>query len=185
MKIYTRTGDSGQTGLFGGNRVEKDHERIEAYGSVDELNAVIGVARTHARSDERLAELDRLLRRLQEDLFVLGADLATPTDGRVEVPRISSEDATRLEREIDRHQETLPPLSSFVLPGGPEPAASLQVARAVARRAERAVVAGMRSHPLRQETLVYLNRLSDLLFVLARWAVHQAGADEELWQPEL
>ncbi len=188
MKLYTRTGDQGQTGLFGGPRVSKAAPRVEAYGDVDELNSLLGVIRIHARD---LAPLDDDLGTIQGELFSLGADLATPAERRTHTPRISPEDATRLEGRIDFYQEAVPPQTRFVLPGGNPAASFLHLARTVCRRAERRVVE-LHEHPdsLARgpadflQPLIYLNRLSDLLFAMARWANHQGGGVTEVfWDP--
>ena len=185
-RVYTRRGDRGDTDLVGGARVPKDSARIAAYGTVDELNAAIGVARaTNAASGARRgprAELDAILRRLQSELFDLGAELATPADAFPEGRfRIGETEVKALEATLDRCQETLAPLKSFVLPGGGPASAALHVARTVCRRAERDVVALMRHEELGPWPLAYLNRLSDLLFVLSRWIGHKAGEREFLW----
>lgn len=178
MKIYTKTGDAGETGLFGGPRVRKDHVRIDAFGTVDELNSHLGVVRAAPGA----AGLDPLLRRVQCDLFELGAQLATPGDG---VERITTGHVEVLEREIDRHEETLPPLSSFILPAGTPLAVALHVARTVCRRAERRVVklGAMPDMHLPVNAVEYLNRLGDLLFVLARHANATAGVSDDPWHP--
>ncbi len=181
MKIYTRTGDAGQTGLFGGARVEKTDLRVEAYGTVDEANATIGAARAAGLPPG----VDATLAEVQADLFVVGAELAT-TPGReakLSMRLVSEQDVTRLERAIDAAEEGLPPLTTFVLPGGTPGSAMLHVARCVARRAERRVLAASASSPVRADVLVYLNRLSDLLFVLARRANHDAGVADVPWRP--
>jgi cob(I)alamin adenosyltransferase len=187
-QIYTRTGDKGETGLFGGERVGKDDLRVEAYGTVDELNAALGVAR--AQSPE--PELDAILSALQTELFVLGADLATPEEkdrskGRIHIERIGAERTVRLETWIDRFEQELPPLTRFILPGGHPVAATLHLARTICRRAERCSVHLSRqeseAETLNLEILRYLNRLSDLLFVLARLANHRAGVSDVLWNP--
>jgi cob(I)alamin adenosyltransferase len=182
VKIYTRTGDGGETGLFGGGRVSKDHPRVAAYGDVDELNAALGVA----LALDPCSFARDLLHRIQRDLFTVGAELATPepaklartlTDGPITPAATSA-----LEAEIDRYEPTLTPLKRFILPGGVPKAAALQAARAVCRRAERSVVAfGATGAALSPHVLPYLNRLSDLLFVLARAANAAAGAPEEQW----
>ena len=184
MKIYTRTGDNGTTGLFGGDRVMKHHPRIDAYGTVDETNAVLGLARAHLAGQPAAARLDTLLDRLQQDLFVLGADLATPNASRASVPRIDDTHITHLEGAIDSYEADLPALTHFILPGGTPAAAALHVARTVCRRAERLTVAASEDESINTQGAIYLNRLSDLLFVLARWANHQAGVAEARWQPE-
>jgi cob(I)alamin adenosyltransferase len=185
MKIYTKTGDAGETGLFGGSRVPKDDARVEAYGTVDELNCVLGLARAALPAS---STLDPLLARLQSELFDLGSELATPP-ARLEtrlgarIPLTTDERVTAIEAEIDRLEEPLPPLKNFILPGGTSAAAALHVARAVCRRAERCVVALARTETVRPEALRYLNRLSDLLFVLARYANQQGGVADVTWQP--
>ncbi|WP_421736527.1 cob(I)yrinic acid a,c-diamide adenosyltransferase [Caulobacter sp.] len=183
-KIYTRTGDGGSTRLATGAPVSKASLRVEAYGGVDETNACLGVARQHTTGD---AELDAMLERIQNDLFDLGADLATPEQHEKpawEPPRIVESQVERLEQEIDRLNGALEPLNSFVLPAGSPAAAALHVARTVCRRAERAVVqlAETEGEIVGQPALKYLNRLSDLLFVAARWTNDQGRADV-LWKP--
>jgi cob(I)alamin adenosyltransferase len=177
MKIYTRTGDTGQTGLFGGARERKDDVRVEAYGTVDETNAALGLARASGLA----SDVDAQLGRIQEDLFVVGAELACVPDkiDRLKMELIGPEHATHLEQLIDAAEEGLPPLTSFVLPGGSAGAAALHLARTVCRRAERAVL-GLPD--VRPDIVVYLNRLSDLLFVLARQANHRAGVADVPWQ---
>jgi cob(I)alamin adenosyltransferase len=176
MKIYTKTGDAGETGLFGGQRVTKDALRVQAYGTVDECNATLGVART-ATSD---AELDELLGAIQNQLFTVGADLATP-GGSPNIPRIGDDEVAFLEAAIDRLEAGLAPLKQFILPGGSPAAAQLHVARTVCRRAERWVVSLAREEVVNLQLLAYLNRLSDLLFVLARAANARAGVDDVPW----
>lgn len=183
MKIYTRTGDQGTTALFGGDRVTKAHPRIEAYGTVDETNSWIGLIRAHLREQPGADTLDPVLARIQEEMLVLGADLATPSGARATVPRITTDDVAQLERDIDRFDAALPPLKQFILPGGTPAAASLQVARTVCRRAERLAIRAAGAEPINEHATIYLNRLSDLLFVLARWVNRQAGVDEAAWQP--
>ncbi|MBX9881380.1 MAG: cob(I)yrinic acid a,c-diamide adenosyltransferase [Sphingomonas sp.] len=178
-KIYTRTGDDGTTGLVDGSRAAKDSPRLHAIGEVDELNAAIGVAVVALGEGEIAATL----RRVQNDLFDLGADLATPGDDFAPGPmvlRMIAAQVAWLEAAIDALNEALPPLTSFILPGGSPGAAALHVARTIARRAERAAVTTARAEPLNPEALIYLNRLSDYLFVAARTA--NAGADP-LWVP--
>jgi cob(I)alamin adenosyltransferase len=177
-KIYTRTGDDGTTGLVDGTRAGKDSRRMVAIGDVDEANSCIGIAALHATGEM----LDRL-RMIQNDLFDLGADLATPEgDFGWEPLRIVPAQVARLETEIDAMNDAIPPLTSFILPGGTELAAALHVARAVARRAERAMVAAARDVAVSAEALRYINRLSDWLFVAAR-AANGNGADDILWVP--
>ncbi len=184
-KIYTRSGDSGQTGLGNGQRVSKHDPRVEAYGTVDEANAVLGIAVHTAR--ETQASFAQLLESIQHDLFDVGADLCTPIKPD-ETPesalRILPERVEMLEREIDKHNEPLSPLNSFVLPGGSRLSAELHVARTVSRRAERAVTRLLDAEPDTTSvvTMTYLNRLSDLLFVLAR-AANNDGRDDVLWVP--
>ena len=184
MRIYTRTGDQGETGLFGGQRVLKNHPRVAAYGEVDELNAVLGLCLA-CGSDP---ELNALLERIQGELLALGADLATPLDegetvGSRRVPRVSEGMVAALEGLIDRWEEGVPPLRQFILPGGTAAGAHLHLARTVCRRAERAVITAAGKETLNPETIVYLNRLSDLLFTLARAANHRAGERETPWIP--
>jgi cob(I)alamin adenosyltransferase len=180
MKIYTKTGDGGETGLFAGPRVTKDDPRIEAYGTVDELNAALGWARTETTA----GELDQLLGRIQHHLFAIGAELATPDPAKHGTKMIGDAHIRELEQAIDDWEEQLPPLKQFVLPGGARAAAALHVARSVCRRAERRVVSLYRFMQIGTGDLpvVYLNRLSDLLFVLARAANHQAGCGDIPWE---
>jgi cob(I)alamin adenosyltransferase len=184
MKIYTRTGDHGTTGLFGGGRVTKTHGRIAAYGTVDEVNSFVGLALAHLPEGERAAPLRRILVDIQADLFVLGADLATPFDSKVEVPRVTREHVARLEREIDQLEEDLETLKRFILPGGSRAGATLHVARTVCRRAERLVLKAAADDEVNADSAVYLNRLSDLLFVAARWTNKLEGTEESPWVPE-
>lgn len=189
-RVYTRRGDQGETDLVGGTRVPKDGARIAAYGTVDELNAAIGVARaTNAAAGARRgagAELDGILRRLQNELFDLGAELATPPAGfRAGMFRVGATEVTALEATLDRCQRDLAPLRSFVLPGGGPVSALLHVARTICRRAEREILALMRHEDLGSWPLAYLNRLSDLLFVLSRWIGHHRGEQEYLWERPL
>ena len=179
MKIYTRTGDTGTTGLFGAGRVSKNHPRIEAYGTVDELNAVIGVARVSSFSD---GKMDDLLASIQEELFTVGADLATPLDSDVVVERVTDAEVSEIEAAIDAAEAQLEPLKAFILPAGSPLASSLHVARTVCRRAERRVVELAASESLNKTVAVYLNRLADLLFVLARLANARAGTGDVLWR---
>lgn len=182
-RIYTKTGDGGETCLVGGQRVRKDELRLECYGTVDELNAFIGVAVVSAR-DAELAELVAILDRIQHELFNLGSILATlPGDTGPQQPRITGEEVSQLEREIDRMNEELPALRSFVLPGGSRVNAELHVCRTVCRRAERLVVSLSRDADIDEVNVRYLNRLSDALFVYSRWANLKLGCGEVLWQP--
>ena len=181
LKIYTKTGDDGDTGLFGGGRVPKDHPRVSAYGEIDELNAVIGVA----RSVDMMPRIDEVLAPVQRDLFSLGALLATPDLEKMREQltkaRISDGRIAQLEQAIDDGESELEPLKAFILPGGTPKAAALHVARTVCRRAERAVIHLQRDTEVPQIVIIYLNRLSDLLFVLARVANRRAGAGEVIW----
>jgi len=181
VKIYTKTGDDGDTGLFGGGRVPKDDPRVEAYGDVDELNAVLGLA----RSAELMPRIDEVLVPIQRDLFSIGALLATPDRDKMEQhltkARISDERIAELERAIDTCDRELEPLKAFILPGGTRKAAALHVARTVCRRAERRVIHLQRVVDIPQIVVIYLNRLSDLLFTLARLANSTAGAGEVTW----
>ena len=178
-RIYTRGGDAGETSLGDGSRVRKDTPRVEAFGTVDEANAAIGLARLHADADT-----DAMLARIQNDLFDLGADLCTPEEGRrgAGALRIDAAQVERLEREIDAMNETLKPLDSFILPGGTPCGAALHLARTVTRRAERLAVALAASEKVNPEAVKYLNRLSDHLFQLSRW-VNGRGKDDVLWKP--
>jgi len=182
MKIYTRTGDQGQTSLFGGARVSKDDPRIEAYGTVDELSSQIGVARASGVPDETGAELERV----QSDLFEIGAHLASPGTSRF--PGVGASRIAGLERAIDAMENELVPLTTFILPGGSLAASHLHVARTVCRRVERCVVALVVAlhddSPATQSTLTYLNRLSDYLFVAARFANLSAGVADIPWKPD-
>lgn len=187
MKIYTRTGDRGETGLFGGGRVFKDHTRVEAYGEVDELNSVLGVV-VASLEDAREAEIAGRLRQIQADLFTLGANLATPRaeeGGRASahIPGLPAERIAEMESWIDAAEEELEPLQSFILPGGSQAAALLHLARTVCRRAERRVVTLAHQAQVEEEVIVYLNRLSDLLFTLARLANRRGGRQDIPWVP--
>lgn len=178
-RVYTRQGDAGTTALAGGQRVEKDSLRIEAYGTVDELNAFVGVARAEAP-----APLAAILLRVQHELFNLGSILATlPEDVHPKQARVTDTDVAQLECEMDEMNETIEPLRSFVLPGGSRLNAELHVCRTVCRRAERVCVSLAREESVPPETVRYLNRLSDALFVWSRWASHASGATETLWEP--
>ena len=178
MKIYTRTGDDGSTGLIGGSRIGKDDLRINAYGTVDELNAALSL--TSALG----APWSARLRTTQEDLFVIGSLLAAPKGGtpNVTLPSLPEEAVRRLEREIDDADGRLEPLKHFILPGGSEAAARLHLARCVCRRAERLCVALSRAEPVPEEIVTYLNRLSDWLFTMARLANHEAGVPDVPWR---
>ena len=186
-RVYTRTGDHGETALVGGRRVPKDSPRIEAYGTVDELNAIIGLARVfnaeQKKPGKRHRWLDGVLRRLQNELFDLGSELATPADAAYEgMFRVGPEQVTALERLMDECQKELAPLKSFVLPGGGRVGGFLHQARTVCRRAERRVLELSRVEAIGEWPLKYVNRLSDLLFVLSRWVGKHLGETEYLWQ---
>ena len=181
-RIYTKTGDRGDTGLGDGSRVPKDHPRVTAYGTVDELNSLLGVFLTHLQGE---AEITSLIRGVQNDLFDVGADLCLPSsEGEKpgQVLRVKVEQAERLEKVIDRFNERLQPLKSFILPGGTAAAAWCHLARTVCRRAEREVVTLARGENVNPQVIVYLNRLSDLLFVLGR-VCNKDGKDDVLWVP--
>ena len=214
MRIYTKTGDLGKTSLFGGERVEKDSARINAYGTVDELNSLIGVviaelnmplrglkarsnlSSSHSRPDressvkidsrfrgnDKYKNMEKKLLRLQSELFVLGGDLATPISAKVNVPRIPKSFVVRLEREIDYWSLKLPQLRNFILPGGSVVGSHLHLARTIARRAERAVVALARTEKISKNDLIYINRLSDWFFTLARYANKLDGDREVVWK---
>lgn len=187
-RIYTKAGDSGETRLAGGQRIPKDDLRIETYGTVDELNSFVGVARTScdetAHNNQRLAWLSSVLKRVQHELFNLGSILATlPEDVHPKQARITAADIEQLERDIDKCNEDLPALRSFVLPGGSRLDADLHVCRTVCRRAERLLVGLARSQDVDGNGVKYLNRLSDALFVWSRWVNHVTGAPETLWEP--
>jgi cob(I)alamin adenosyltransferase len=185
-RIYTRTGDAGQTGLAGGQRVAKDSARIEAYGTVDELNAFLGLACATCEdlAQPKILELGAVLKRVQHELFNLGSILSTqPQDVHPRQARITAADIEQLEREMDAANADLPRLRSFVLPGGTRLNAELHAGRTVCRRAERLVVTLARLEPVPPEAVPYLNRLSDALFVWSRWANHVLGVPEVLWEP--
>ena len=181
MKIYTRTGDTGTTGLFGGGRVPKHHARVQAYGEVDELNSTLGLVRSTAPTEF----FDPLLVQIQRDLFSIGGHLATPDPDRVRAALakadLSDDRVAEFERAIDEADRELPALRAFVLPAGTQKAAILHVARTVCRRAERSVVALAQQEAVPNAFLVYLNRLSDLLFTMARLANHRAGTGDVTW----
>ncbi|HSR68893.1 MAG TPA: cob(I)yrinic acid a,c-diamide adenosyltransferase [Acidobacteriota bacterium] len=177
MKIYTKTGDSGRTALFSGERVDKDSLRVAAYGTLDELNSVLGVA--GATSAVELVR--RRIESLQNLLFSAGADMATTLDSKRRVERVGEAQCATLEEWIDEMQEDLPPLKNFILPGGSLAASHLHMARSVCRRAERELVALMRQDDMNPHLLVFLNRLSDLLFVMARYENTRGGGREVLW----
>jgi len=187
-RVYTRGGDKGETSLVGGQRIAKDSIRIESYGTVDELNAVLGVVRVANReegaSKADRARLDAILTRIQNELFNLGSDLATlPGDRHPKQPVVEPRHVAWIEKTIDELNDGLPELKSFVLPGGGLVGAFLHQARTVCRRAERIVTTLARQEAIGGQCLVYLNRLSDLLFVLSRWAAKTRNEPEPLWEP--
>ena len=181
MRIYTKTGDKGDTGLFGGGRVAKDDPRVDAYGEIDELNAVLGMA----RSVEMMPRIDEVLLPVQRDLFAIGGHLATPDPEKVatalEKAELSAERVSQFEQVMDAADQELPPLRAFVLPAGTPKAAALHLARTVCRRAERSVVHLAHETAVPALFVVYLNRLSDFLFTLARLANHRDGAGDVTW----
>lgn len=172
-RVYTKTGDAGETSLVDGSRVSKAHERVAAYGDVDELNSLLGLARVGLAD----AQLDEALGKIQNELFIVGADLASPLT--IQVPRVDETHISELEQLIDSLLEELEPLREFILPGGTQLGASLHLARTVARRAERSIVTLAAREEINERALIYLNRLSDLLFVMARVANHRAGVREQ------
>lgn len=179
MKIYTKTGDEGETSLFAGGRVPKNHLRLHTYGTVDELNSVIGLARAFDIDNA----LNEMLGRVQQELFHVGSDLATPLESDAEwVVRVKEEQVSRLESEIDQLTDELAPLKNFILPGGTQAAATLHQARTVCRRAERWLVALADEEKINPTSLQYINRLSDWLFVMARVANSRAGVDDVIWE---
>jgi cob(I)alamin adenosyltransferase len=187
-RIYTRVGDNGQTALVGGQRVPKYHLRIEGYGTVDELNAFIGSARSlveeKAKESAQLGSFGQTLKRIQHELFNLGSILATlPEDVHPKQARITAAEIERLEQEMDEANQSLSTLRSFVLPGGSRLDAELHICRTVCRRAERLIVELAESEPVPPEAIRYLNRLSDALFVWSRWVNHILGCPETLWEP--
>lgn len=187
-RIYTRMGDSGETHLAGGQRIAKDHLRIECYGTVDELNSFVGAARASLEDlgagVQQLQRLAAILKRVQHELFNLGSILATlPEDVHAKQPRITAADIEQLEHDIDHANADLQPLRSFVLPGGSRLDAELHICRTVCRRAERLLVSLARTQAVPPETMRYLNRLSDALFVWSRWVNQVTGAPETLWEP--
>ena len=181
MKIYTKTGDDGTTGLFGGNRVRKDDIRVEAYGTVDELNAALGLAQSLGAE----AGEGALIAELQDDLFLLGSELACLPEKRerLKLRLLDPSDVVRLENHIDALEPGLPPLKNFILPGGHPVAAALHQARTVCRRAERRLLHLANVQPVAPHLLMYLNRLSDLLFVMARHAQSERNLEDVLWRP--
>ena len=182
MKIYTKGGDKGETGLFGGERVLKNSPRIEAYGTVDELNSFVGLALTEAKDDE----VKKLLLKIQNTLFVLGSDLSTPDNEenkKYNIPRISKNNYEEIEKEIDKFDSHVDELRNFILPGGNKSAAILHVCRTICRRAERKVVALNNIVNLNSDIIILLNRLSDLFFVIARYENKISGIEDVKWQP--
>jgi len=188
-RIYTKTGDKGQTALVGGKMVSKDSPRIEAYGTIDELNAILGLVRKANRDeagpDSAKARIDAILQRAQNELFNLGSLLATlPEDLSDQQPRIEARHVEALEHDIDELNEHLPPLRSFTLPGGGWVSSYLHLARTVCRRAERVIVSLAAQEPVDAECVRYVNRLSDALYAIGRWNVRERGETEPLWTPE-
>jgi cob(I)alamin adenosyltransferase len=181
MKIYTKKGDSGLTGLYGGRRVSKAHLRIEAFGTVDELNSALGVA----RSAQLGKDVDAVIEQIQHQLFELGSQLATPTESEHQQARLTAESIAMIERSIDRFDDALPQLTQFILPAGCPGATALHLARTICRRAERGVVrlSDVPDEHVAKDAIVYLNRIGDLLFVLARFVNHAAGQADEPWVP--
>jgi len=184
VKIYTRTGDKGETGLIGGRRVSKADQRIVAYGAVDELNSSIGMAICMLGSEDVFADLVDVLTRVQNDLFVVGSDLADPSypESESSTPRVAEDMASLLEPVIDRFEQELPPITFFILPGGSSQASMLHICRNVARRAEAGAVALARNEKINPAIVVYLNRLSDMLFVAARLANKRLGVPDVAWR---
>jgi cob(I)alamin adenosyltransferase len=184
VKIYTRTGDAGETSLLGGRRVRKDDLRIECIGQIDETNAAIGIARVEAQRNDSLAELDETLALIQHRLFDLGAELASPDSAAAGANVLGDEDVSWIELAIDRWEARLAPLRVFILPGGSLAAAQLHLARCISRRAERTLVQLAAVEAVRGELVRYVNRLSDLLFVLARAANAASGVQDVNWEPK-
>ncbi len=180
MKIYTKKGDSGETSLFGGQKVPKSSIRISSYGTVDELNSILGMALAEVHTEKT----GELLTTVQTQLFVLGADLATPQSNKVRIDRITSDEVQFLEDAIDELEVYLPPLRNFILPGGSKAGATIHYARTVCRRAERITVECSTIEEISPLTIQYLNRLSDFLFVLARYENHNSGTEETPWIPK-
>jgi cob(I)alamin adenosyltransferase len=178
VKIYTKTGDGGATSLFGGKRIDKSSARIEAYGYVDELNSLIGTI----VAKKPMTEVLKKLIRVQNELFALGTDLATPMDIRVKIKRVNKPMIARLEREIDDIDKNLPKLKNFILPGGGNVGSNLHLARTVARRTERKIVDLANTEKINQNSLIYINRLSDWLFVLARHVNNKENEREMIWK---
>ena len=186
-RIYTRTGDKGTTGLVGGERVRKDHQRIECFGAIDECSSVISLARRALAdaANERAEQLDAWLSWVQDRLFTVGSDLAAlPEKRSASIPIVSAADVYALETAIDRAQQDLAPLTEFIHPGGSQPGAFLHLARAVCRRAERRIVHLAQEEPVDAEVIRFVNRLSDALFVWARWINQALGAPEHIWKKD-
>lgn len=179
MKIYTKTGDAGKTSLLGGTRVAKYHLRIEAYGTVDELNAHIGAVRSAGVSDDVI----EMLLTIQDKLLTIGSNLASEPRSKIKIPKLQNEDITHIEELIDRMEEDLPPMRNFVLPGGHPAVAAAHIARCVCRRAERIVLHLKDENDVSDTISIYLNRLSDFLFVLSRKLTKDLGVDEIPWTP--
>ncbi len=179
FRIYTKTGDEGETSLFGGRRLPKSHIRIDAYGTVDELNSYLGLVRDYSEEDTTRA----VIKGIQGRLFTIGSNLASDPDKKMEVPDIKPEDISLLEEEMDRMDESLPELKNFILPGGHPAVSYCHVARCVCRRAERLVVALAQQEKVEPVIIQYLNRLSDYLFILARQIAHLRGVEEVHWAP--
>lgn len=183
MKIYTKTGDEGETGLIGGRRVSKADPRIVAYGAVDELNSTIGLAISFLQTKKQFSDLAEILVQVQNDLFVVGSDLADPSFPKAgKTPRVGEKMASALEPVIDRFESELEPITFFILPGGSEEASLLHQARGVARRAETAVVSLSNYQSINPAIVVYLNRLSDMLFMAARLANKRLGVPDVAWR---
>jgi len=180
MKIYTKKGDAGETSLFGGTKTSKSNIRISAYGTVDELNSTLGMVLSYSLSDQG----ETILTQVQNDLFVVGATLATPDPEKSRIDQVGDTETQRLEQWIDSMEKELPPLKSFILPGGGGAGSSLHFARTVCRRAERETVQLAESEEISSDAIIYLNRLSDLLFVLARYENRQQGEKETPWIPD-
>ena len=178
VKIYTKTGDSGTTSILGGKRLPKNDTRVEAYGTVDELNSLLGII----LAENLQAEVSKKVTRVQKELFVLGTDLSAPQDVEVKTPRITKAYVGRLEKEIDRMEKSLPRLRNFILPGGSKTGAKLHLARSIARRAERSIAALSLKEKINRNAQVYINRLSDWLFVLARYVNRLENQKESIWK---
>lgn len=180
MKIYTKTGDEGQTGLLGGDRIAKNSSRIQSIGDVDELNAYVGVCLTSIQDPLIRAKLQRI----QNHLFDIGSELACPPDGKFDLISVSAADSDTLEAEIDEMDKELPPLKQFILPGGSPESSHLHYLRAVCRRVERGLLAFQTTNPLRSELIIYVNRLSDWIFCLSRLLNVRSGVEEQKWSKE-